>query len=83
MDSKVVGAGIVLIGLGTVFLLAELDLITIKFQYVAPVLLILAGVGMLIAGAGSKGGWSKREDTSAGDFASYRPRRPEHDEVSQ
>lgn len=81
MDSKVVGAGIVLIGLGTVFLLAELDVIGIKFQYVAPVLLILAGVGMLIAGAGSKPGWTKKEDTSSGDFASYRPRRPERDEV--
>ncbi|MFN2527017.1 MAG: hypothetical protein ABR505_12280 [Actinomycetota bacterium] len=69
-------AGAVLVGLGIVFFLAEADVIEIKFQYVAPVVLILIGLLVLFRGFQSGATWRKEEADDDGTFASMRPRRP-------
>ncbi|HEX2241378.1 MAG TPA: hypothetical protein VHJ82_09590 [Actinomycetota bacterium] len=69
-------AGIVLVGLGVVFILAEADIIEIKFQYVAPVVLILVGLFVLARGFQPGATWRKQEVDDDGTFASMRPRRP-------
>ncbi len=69
-------AGAVLVALGVVFILAEADIIEIKFQYVAPVILILIGLLVLVRGFSPGATWRKEEVDDDGTFASMRPRRP-------
>lgn len=68
--------GAVLAGLGIVFLLAEADIIEVKFQYVAPVILILVGLFVLVRGFQPGATWRKQEADDDGTFESVRPRRP-------
>ncbi len=69
-------AGMILVGLGVIFILAEADIIEIKFQYVAPVILILVGLFVLARGFTPGPTWRKQEVDDDGTFASMRPRRP-------
>jgi hypothetical protein len=71
-----VGAGALLVALGVVFLLVEADIIEIKLQYVAPIVLILVGLFVLLRGFRADATWSKQEGDDDGTFASMRPRRP-------
>ncbi len=75
-NTLTVAAGAVLVGLGVVFLLVEADVIEVKLQYVAPVVLILVGLFVLLRGFQRGASWTKEESEDDGSFASMRPRRP-------
>jgi hypothetical protein len=47
-DAAALGAGFVFIVLGVLFLLDQLDVITLRAGYVLPVVLIAIGAGMLV-----------------------------------
>jgi hypothetical protein len=76
-DWGVVGAGIVLVGLGVFFTLVLFDVLDFStLRYVAPILLILLGLFVVMRGFNA-GGWAKGDDSSAATFEGYRPRSPE------
>ncbi len=75
-NPTIVVAGIVLVGLGVLFLLMEMDVVRLEFKYVAPIVLIAVGLLVLVRGVSAGPRWTKQEQPGDGTFDSMRPRRP-------